>query len=202
LKSGFIAESRLVIVPATADRWNDLELLFGKYGASARCWCMFWRLPFKEFNAIKGEGTRAALKALTSKDVAPGLLAYLNGEPVGWCSLGPREDFRGLERSRTLKRVDDQPVWSIVCFFIKRGYRRKGLMAALLKGAVAYAAKHGAKIVEGYPVDLQSHLLAGRKLTGFSGFMGIASVYRAAGFKKVADASETQLVMRYSISQT
>lgn len=189
----------LRIVPATADRWNDLELLFGKYGASARCWCMFWRMPFKEFNAIKGEGTRAALKELTGRNIAPGLLAYMDGEPIGWCSLGPREDFRGLERSRTLKRVDDQPVWSIVCFFIKRSYRHKGMMAALLKAAVAYAAEHGAKIVEGYPVDLQSHLLTGKKLTGFSGFMGIASVFRAAGFKKVTDASETQLVMRYYV---
>ncbi len=199
MKTQSLNNARLEIIPATADRWNDLELLFGKYGASAGCWCMFWRLPFKEFNQIEGEGTRAALKELTGRKLAPGLLAYIDGEPIGWCSMGPREDFRGLERSRTLKRVDDQPVWSIVCFFIKRAYRQKGVMAALLKGAVAYAGEHGAKVVEGYPVDLRSHLLAGRKLTGSRGYMGIASVFRAAGFKKVADASETQLIMRYTI---
>ena len=199
MKTQSLKDARLEILPATADRWDDLETLFGKYGASAGCWCMFWRLPFKEFKQIEGEGARMALKELTGRKCAPGLLAYIDDEPIGWCSLAPRVDYLGLERSRTLKRVDDQPVWSIVCFFIKRAYRQKGMMAALLQGAVAYAAEHGAMVVEGYPVDLQSHLLAGKKLTGFRGYMGITSVFRAAGFKKVADASETQQVMRYTI---
>jgi GNAT superfamily N-acetyltransferase len=199
MKTQSLKDAMLEILPATADRWDDLETLFGKYGASAGCWCMFWRLPFKEFKQIEGEGARVALKELTARKCAPGLLAYIDGEPIGWCSLAPRGDYLGLERSRRFKRVDDQPVWSIVCFFIKRAYRNKGVMAELLRGAVNYAAEHGAKVVEGYPVDLRAHLLAGKKLTGDSGYMGIASVFRAVGFKKVADVSETQLVMRYSI---
>ena len=83
----------------------------------------------------------------------PGILAYPADEPIAWVSLGPREDFSSLERSRVLKRVDELPVWSIVCFFVGKRYRRQGLMVRLLQGAVDYAAENGAQIVEGYPVD-------------------------------------------------
>ncbi len=190
----------LQIHPATADRWADLEALFGPRGAYSGCWCMFWRLPNAEFNKINGEGAKAALKALTEKPLAPGMLAYADGQPVGWCSIAPREHYLGLERSRNFKRLDDQPVWSVVCFFVHKKFRRQSVMAALLRGAVAYAKEHGAKIIEGYPTNMHHPLLEGKQLHRFHGYMGIADVFRAAGFVEVGQAAEgTQLVMRYTL---
>jgi GNAT superfamily N-acetyltransferase len=187
------------IVPASAERWGDLETLFGKNGASAGCWCMFWRLNRTDFKALKGEGTKAVLKSMTLENRIPGLLAYVNGEVAGWCALGPREDFQALENSRILIRVDDQLVWSIVCFFISRPFRKIGLMDALLRGALDYAAGQGAHIVEAYPLDLQTPQMAGQTLTRFSGYMGIASTFRALGFIEVGRASDTQVILRYFI---
>lgn len=187
----------LRVVPATIERWDDLEALFGPRGAYSGCWCMFWRLRRADFGRMTGEGNRSALRDLAMNHRPPGVLGYVDGTAVGWCSIGPREDFAALERSRTLKRVDDAPVWSIVCFFVAKPYRRKGMMAQLLRGAVNYAASQGATTVEAYPIDLHSHRLEGEKLHGYAGFMGIVSVFEAAGFVKVADASETQWIMRY-----
>jgi len=187
------------VYPATAERWKDIESLFGAKGAYAGCWCMFWRLDRADFKRMKGEGTKAVLKGMTTKNDVAGLLAYIDGQPIGWCSIGPRNDYAALENSRILKRIDDMPVWSIVCFFVAKPFRSTGIMSALLRGAVKYAEQQGAKIIEGYPIDMQTDKLAGQKLNSYSGYMGIASIFRAAGFVKVADASETQLIMRYTV---
>lgn len=164
------------ILPLTPERWQDLESLFGEHGASAGCWCMFWRLEHAEFNKSKGEGTKAMLKGMAKRGEIPGLLAYVNGKPAGWCSVGPRENYRALEKSCIFKRVDEQPVWSIVCFFVDKAYREQGLMSELVHGAVSYPRNKGAKIVESYPLDMQSPKLAGKKLGSYHGYMGIASV--------------------------
>lgn len=190
----------VVIYPATAERWPDLESLFGAKGAYGRCWCQFWRMKRADFNRLKGEGTKAALRAMTLANEVPGVLAYVDGRPIGWCSIGPRETYPALESSRTLKRVDGRPVWSIVCFFVAKDWRRRGLMAKLVRGAVDYAREQGAKIVEGYPVDMQAPNLAGQKLSGCAGYMGLAAVFRDAGFELVARASEDQLIMRYTVA--
>lgn len=182
--------------PATAERWKDIEALFGLKGAFAGCWCMYWRVERAEFNKLKGDGTKAALKEITLKNQVPGLLAYQGGQPIGWCSVGPRTEYAALERSRRLRRIDDAPVWSIVCFFIAKPYRAQGLQSRLLRAAVGYAREHGAQVIEGYPIDLGCPKLAGKRLRSCSGCMGIASVFRAAGFEKVGQASETQLIMR------
>jgi GNAT superfamily N-acetyltransferase len=125
----------------------------------------------------------------------PGILAYLSDEPIAWVSLGPREDFSALERSRVLRRVDDRPVWSIVCFFVGKRYRRQGLMVKLLQAAVAYAAANGAQIVEGYPVDPGAARVDG----GSSGFVGLVSAYRKAGFVEVARPNGRRAIMRYDL---
>lgn len=189
----------LQVLPVTADRWPDLETLFGPKGAYAGCWCMNWRLKRLVYKELDGEGRKAELRNMTYADRVPGVLAYQDGAPVGWCSIGPREEFAALETSRILKRIDDQPVWSIVCYYVAKTARRTGLMAALLRGAVEYAGQQGARIVEGYPIDMQTPLLEGKRLTGYSGYMGIASVYREVGFIEGGRASETQLIMRYTI---
>ena len=123
----------LEIHPLTPERWTDLETLFGPSGASSGCWCMWWRASSADYEQNHGEPNRQAFKSVVASGAQTGLLAYQNGQPVGWVSFAPREDFPRLERSRTLKRVDSQPVWSIVCFFISRKARRRGLSAALIE---------------------------------------------------------------------
>ena len=190
------------VYPATAERWPDIEKLFGDKGAYAGCWCMFWRLDRAQFKKMKGEGTKAILADMTRKDAVVGLLAYVEEEPVGWCSIGPPSAYAALENSRILKRLDDAPVWSIVCFFVAKPFRNKGIMSQLLQGAVNYAAQQGAQIIEGYPLDMQTPKLAGQKLNSYAGYMGIASIFRDVGFEQVAEASETQLIMRYTVKGT
>ena len=146
MKTGSIRPATIEIHPASAERWDDLEKLFGPHGAFGNCWCMYWRLKRSDFSKMSGDEKKAALKTLTTGKLAPGVLAYGDGQPIGWCSIGPRADFSPLDRSRTLKRVDDTPVWSIVCFFIARPYRRQGVMAALLSGAVDYARQNPGRL--------------------------------------------------------
>lgn len=189
--------SSLECHPLTPGRWPDLVRLFGDSGAFSGCWCMFWRITRSEFarNAPnKRARNKQALKAMVDSGPAPGLLAYLGVEPVAWCSVGPRESYSSLERSPTLKRVDNQPVWSVVCFFMARPYRGQGLMAHLLRAAVDYAGRHGAKVVEGYPWD-QSEI---RRRPGTEGFMGFAQAFRWAGFHEAHRVSDRRLIMRCS----
>ncbi len=110
---------------------------------------MFWRVPRKEFDRGKGPGNKRAFKKIVTKGQEPGVIAYHDKEPIGWCAVAPREAYVALERSRILKPVDDKPVWSISCLFIKRPYRRRGVSALLLRAAVKFAANHGASVIEG-----------------------------------------------------
>ena len=127
--------AQIEVYPATAGRWKDLEALFGVHGASEDCWCMFWRVRRKDFNKLSAEERKATLNDMTMDDKIPGLLAYVDGEVAGWCSMAAREQYQALENSRKLKRIDDKPVWSIVCFYISKAYRFHGLMDALLGAA-------------------------------------------------------------------
>lgn len=189
----------LTIHPVTSERWADLERLFGPNGAYSGCWCMYWRLKSAEFDRATREERKAGLQALADSPRPPGILAYLADEPVAWVSIGPRESFGRLERSRTRPRVDDAAIWSIVCFFVAKPWRRQGLMASLLRGAVAYAARQGATIVEGYPVDPP----AGARVSGGTeGYVGFASAFRAAGFVEVLRPAERRPVMRYVIGDS
>jgi len=184
----------LNIFPVTSSRWNDLETLFGPRGACGGCWCMYWRLKRSDFEAQKGEPNRLSLKALVDSGEIPGLLAYDGVKPVGWVSLAPRPVFSTLERSRILKPVDEQPVWSVVCFFVAKAYRRKGVTLRLLQGAVEFAAQNGASIVEGYPVDPR-HVASPDPFV----YTGLVSTFRRAGFSEALRRSETRPIMRYTI---
>ena len=179
--------------PLTPDRWRDFQTLFGPSGAYGGCWCMWPRLRRKEFDANSGAENKEAMKEAVDSGQEPGLLAYSGGEPVGWVALAPRERLAHLERSRTLKRVDDRPVWSIVCFVVDRRVRGQGMMARLLAAAVEHARRHGATIVEGYPAEPEG------ALSGYSGYTGIVSTFRKAGFVEVARRSQRQPIMRYYI---
>lgn len=180
----------------TEERWKDFEHLFGKRGACGGCWCMWWRLRAKEFESGKGESNRRAMRRLVRSGRVPGILAYLNGEPVGWCSVAPRAEYVRLERSRILRPVDDRPVWSIVCLFIARAHRKAGISVKLIEAAARFARKQGAGIVEGYAVEPAK----GRTADAFA-YHGPASAYRSAGFVEVARRSETRPIMRKHFRQ-
>ena len=182
--------------PLTLERWADLEKLFGKHGASGGCWCMWWRLKRSEFLKQRGEGNRKALKKIVDSGEVPGILAYANDEPIGWCSVATRESYPALERSRVLKRVDNKPVWSIVCFFVAKQFRHKGVTVSLLRAAIEYVKEQGGKIVEGYPVEPKK----GYTPDAFA-YTGLASAFRKVGFVEVLRRSETRPIMWYRIGE-
>jgi GNAT superfamily N-acetyltransferase len=137
------------IEPAVSERWSDVEQLLGERGGCGGCWCMTWRLPAAEFERSKGAKNRASLRRLVEADPPPGILAYDGDAPIGWCAVAPREVYVRLAKSRTLKPIDDTPVWSVSCLFVARPYRGRGVSVALLRAAATFAATHGARVVEG-----------------------------------------------------
>jgi GNAT superfamily N-acetyltransferase len=186
----------LEFYPLTSDRWADFEKLFGKRGACGGCWCMWWRLKRSEFERQKGEGNRMAMKRIVDSGEVPGILAYARDQPIAWCSVAPKEAYPALGRSRTLMQVDDKPVWSIVCFFVAKPFRGKGITRKLLRAAMEYVQKQGGKIVEGYPVEPKK----GRIPDAFA-YTGLASAFRKAGFVEVVRRSETRPIMRYTVKE-
>ena len=185
---------QLEVVPATADRWGDLERLFGPSGAYSGCWCMYWRISSNEFAANGNAGNRRALEELTAAGRVPGLLGYRGDEPVGWISIAPREQYGRLQRSPKLKPIDDHPVWSVVCFFVHRDHRGSGVAGELLRGAIDYAAGQGATTIEAYPPD---H--GGERIADASVYMGTVSLFRTAGFQEVARRSPKRPIFRLSL---
>jgi GNAT superfamily N-acetyltransferase len=177
------------------NEWPDLQKLFGPNGADGGCWCMWWRIKRAEFERNHGEPNRRAMEAIIRSGEVPGILAYLKNEPVGWCSVAPREAFPVLDRSPVLKRVDDQPVWSIVCFYIHRQHRRCGLEGLLIEEAVAYARDQGARIVEAYPVDPKTD-----PYYPGSAFTGTMGTFRRLGFREVARRSKRRAVLRRTVA--
>jgi GNAT superfamily N-acetyltransferase len=173
----------LRIEPLTLERWPDLEALFGRGGAGYGCWCMFFRRTSTEMASATAAENRAALRSLAASDPPPGLMAYDGEVPVGWVGLGPRSGFERLVRSRFLRLVDELPTWSVVCFFVSRRSRGRGLARALLGGAVAYARLHGAPALEGYAREPGA-----RRLSADSAYTGTVSLFRGAGFREVARA--------------
>ncbi len=155
---------------------------------------MWWRLKRSEFEQRKGAKNQRAMKKIVESGEVPGILAYADGHPVGWCAAGPRESYPVLQRSRTLKPIDDQPVWSITCFFIARPYRRRGVSGELLKAAVAHARKQGAHIIEGYPVEPKK----GQIPDAFA-WIGLPSAFHRAGFVEVLRRSPTRPIMRCTV---
>jgi hypothetical protein len=154
--------------PLTKERWEDFDRLFGPRGACGGCWCMWWRLKRSEFERRKGEDNRRAMHYIVASGEVPGILAYQGTDPVGWCSVAPRDSFPVLDRSRILTPVDNLPV--------------------------DHATRSGATTVEAYPIEPQ----AGRRLTPAFVYTGPASAFRQAGFVQVARRSQTRPIMRYS----
>lgn len=178
-----------LLTPATL---GDFETLFGPKGACAGCWCMFWKLPAKDFHLMAGENNRQMQKSLVQGGLSPGILAYDDGNPVGWIAVEPRSSYPRLARSRTLKPVDDAEVWSVTCFFTARAHRRKGVTVALLGEAVRYVASQGGRIVEGYPVAPKNS-----KEPDVFVYTGLPAAFEKAGFVEVARFSPTRPIYRF-----
>ncbi|KPJ78059.1 MAG: hypothetical protein AMJ54_05685 [Deltaproteobacteria bacterium SG8_13] len=182
-------------LPLTPERWSDFEKLFGERGACGGCWCMLWRLKRSDFERQKGEGNRRAMKSIVASGPAPGILGFIDQQPVAWCSVAPRETFSALQRSRILEKVDDQPVWSISCFFVRKDHRGKGVSTCMAAAAVEFVRASGGSLVEAYPVEPKK----GRTAPAFA-WTGLASAFRKAGFTECARRSETRPVMRRRIT--
>jgi GNAT superfamily N-acetyltransferase len=186
------ALERLTFRPVTRLTLPDLERFSECHGKFRYCSCMRWRLRSSDYKRTSKD-QRVAMLAELAQDNAPvGVLAYLGEEPVGWCAIAPRGHYAALERFGALPRVDDQAVWSVVCFFIDRQMRRQGVALGLLKAAVAYAASQGAKIVEGYPVEPGPRLYT---------YMGAPDTFRRAGFRDVTPEGAPRLIVRRVIKR-
>lgn len=182
----------LMFHPLTSERWQDLEKLFERDKVCQTCWCMWWRLSASQWMKQKGKQNKEALKAIVKSGKVPGIIAYSNEKPIGWCSIAPREEYPRLERSRTLKRIDDEPVWSVVYFYVAKPFRRQGVSTKLLEAAVDYAGKQGAKIIEGYPSRAE------RKQRDSLVYTGLISTFQKVGFEEFNATSKTRTIMRYT----
>jgi GNAT superfamily N-acetyltransferase len=189
---------RLEIHPLTALRFRDLETLFyGPGGSQVRgCWCMFYRRSGRT-EIPKGmsrpEHARCSLKALVESGTVPGLIGYRDGEPVGWISLGPREEFARLARSPIMRPVDDKPVWSVVCFYTAKRVRGRHVAEAMLAAAIDFARSCGARLLEAYPVDRRT------RSADESMWFGSKAMYDRAGFAEVARRKPARPVMRKTL---
>jgi ribosomal protein S18 acetylase RimI-like enzyme len=187
---------KLTAKPLTPETWPDLEAVFNARGCSiARgCWCMYYRrsgaTELPSANSERAAANKRELKALAQAGVPVGLIGYRNGVPVGWISFGPREDFAKLKRSPVMKPVDDEPVWSIVCFVVPSEFRGQGVARALLDAAVAFCRKRGVKLVEAYPVD-KAERTADQNM-----WFGAKSMFDAAGFEEVARRKPERPIVR------
>lgn len=191
----------LEIRPVTADRWADLAAFFGRAGAFSHCWCTWWRQTSADFSTgVKGQGAanRNLMHEIVESGAEPGLLAYRDGKAVGWISVAPRPQYGRIMRSRRIgpdpEDAMDERVWSVVCFWIPRSERGKGVANGLLQGAVERARERGALQLEAYPVDTASGRQPAANL-----FTGTLAMFQRAGFREVARPPGAQLVMRLAL---
>lgn len=179
---------------ATPERWDDVADLFERTGPRGGtpqtdgCWCQFWHLRGNAYWDGHGAGNRTRLEAEIRGDTEPGLLAYVDDIPVGWCRVGPRESFDRLGHSPKLARIDDQDVWSAVCFYVHPSAKRGGVATALLEAATERAAAHSAPILEGYAVR-EGHM-------NIDAYTGYLSMFLEAGFEVVRAAGRRTIVRR------
>lgn len=178
----------LVVQELTADLWPAFEDLFDTEGPVGRCWCLYWRVG-AGYRDRPPDANRQAFRKVVEEGPPPGLLALNDDLAVGWCQLTPRDDLPWLDRTWRLKRVDDVPVWSISCFYVRKGYRRQGVTTALLSAALDTAERAGASAVEAYPLDAA--------LTPSTSHTGYASTFERAGFRTVARHVPSRPIMRF-----
>jgi ribosomal protein S18 acetylase RimI-like enzyme len=178
-----VTSESVSIRPLTEEAWEPLTALFREGGDPRWCYCQFWRMRSKDFAAMNVPQLRERLHDQARSDQPPGLVAFDGDRAVGWVSLAPRTDYERIVRSKVIPKIDDRPVWSIVCFAVSSTARGRGVARALLDAAVAYARGRGAVAVEAYPLDLDP----GVKVAADSVYTGTLSMFERAGFRVVAD---------------
>ena len=184
---------QLTFEPLTKRNWNQFLQLFGSKGACGNCWCMYYRLTKSEFREGKfDDRNKEAMKKLVWEGKPAGMLGLYDGQAIAWCAFAPREDFIKLENSRVHKRIDDQAVWSIPCFFIDKNFRRHGVSTELLKGVIKYAKEVGIKIIEAYPTTPTQE-----KLPDSFAWIGLYKSFERAGFEIVDRTSKNRPMVRY-----
>jgi GNAT superfamily N-acetyltransferase len=183
---------KLAIRPLTPSLWPALEALFGKSGASNGCWCMYWRIG-PEYHKRPREKNKSAFRRIVKQGPAPGLLAFDGERPIGWCQLTPRQDLTWLHRKQALEPVDGVPAWAVSCFYIRRPYRRRGIMTALIVEALKAAKRANAPALEAYPVD------TAQPGSTSNVFTGTASTFRRLGFRAVARRQPSRPIMRHDL---
>jgi GNAT superfamily N-acetyltransferase len=180
--------------PLTPERLHDMEIVFGERGVARRCFCMHWRRPDGGHDDDRDNKDRFAARASAGRP--PGLIGYLaDGDPVGWVQVAPRDEFPTLDRSRLFGRPDDVEVWSINCFVVRAGHRRRGVGAGLLAAAIAFAKHEGAEVIEAYPVD-------GPRSSSVDYFTGTLGMFDEHGFVEVIRRNDTRPIVRLQVLGT
>ncbi len=187
-------EPEMTFESLTAKTWHLFEALMGERGGCGGCWCMAFRMPKKEFDEKKYDGNKQAMHEIVKSAQPVGLIATLDGEPVGWVALAPREAYWRIEHSRSLKRIDGKPVWSITCFFVKKEYRRAGVSNMLIRGAVEFAEKNGIPTLEAYPTIPYAQKIPDPFL-----WTGPLSVFERNGFTVVQRNGKSRAIVRRDI---
>jgi GNAT superfamily N-acetyltransferase len=172
------AESTIEIVPALGHYDGFYEVVGVKKPGGGGCWCTAYR------DRVPNDQRGAYMEGLCATEPGPGVLAYVDGVPAGWCSVAPRSSYRRLMNSRTIPFLDERDAWSIVCFVVRSGYRKQGLMHHLLDGAVEHARAHGADVVEGYPSET-----GGDRIDVISGYVGTTDLFEAHGFERAGETT-------------
>lgn len=183
---------KLSVSELTPELWPALEALFGERGAVNGCWCMYWRIG-SDYRKRPREANKVAFHALVQSGPPPGLLAFAGELAVGWCQLTPRSDLPHLDRTWRLRRLDDLPVWSLSCLYVRKGYRQQGVSSALVAAAVEVAKRAGAPALEAYPLDAE--------LTPSASGTGFVSTFMRAGFEIVARHVLPRPIVRYTFQK-
>jgi GNAT superfamily N-acetyltransferase len=181
---------KLTIRPLTPELWPALEDLFGRTGACARCWCMYGRIG-SAYRRRTSAKNKAEFRELVERGPPPGLLAFAGDIAVGWCQVTPRDAVPALDRLWRLRRVDDLPVWSLSCLYVRKGYRRRGITTQLITAALKAAKRAKAPALEAYPFDAN--------VSPSASGCGYASTFERAGFRTVARRVLARPVMRHDL---
>lgn len=171
--------------PATPERFGDVAAVLAPTDPDApACWCLSYRVPGGELRDLPPAARPARLRRYAEEGHPPGVVGYVDGEPAGWCSIGPRSSHHRLTHSRTIPTVDDVDAWSIVCIVIRPAFRRQGLARQLLEGAIAFARERGAPVLEAYPIDP-----AGARVSAAFAYVGTTGLFESVGFERVVETS-------------
>ncbi|MFA5973433.1 MAG: GNAT family N-acetyltransferase [Lentimicrobiaceae bacterium] len=189
--------NQLAFEPLSKKNWYNFVQLFGAKGACGNCWCMYYRLKKSDYLEGKaGDGNKDAMKEIVWDGKPAGILAFYEGQAIAWCAFAPREDFIKLGNSRVHKRIDNEDVWSVPCFFIDKNFRRNGISVALLKGVINYAKENGIKIIEAYPT-----IPTQEKLPDSFAWIGLYKSFERAGFEIVDQTSKNRPMVRYYLEK-